>query len=51
MTECAFHPENHATAELGVHDPVVDDRIQIPICDECVEAYDEIQAEYLKGEQ
>lgn len=50
MVECAFHPENHSTAELGVMDPVVQDRITIPICDECVEAYDEIQEQYLEDE-
>ena len=48
MTECAFHPDNHATAELGVTDPLVG-RVTIPICDDCVDAYDEIQQEYLEA--
>ena len=48
MTECAFHPEKHATAELGVKDPLVNDRIAIPICDDCVDSYDKIQKQYLK---
>jgi len=47
MSECAFHPENHATAELGVTDPLVG-RVMIPICDECVNAYDEIQQQHLE---
>jgi len=42
MTECAFHPENHSTAELGVSDPLVEDTIRIPICEECVDAYDNL---------
>lgn len=46
--ECTFHPENHATTELNVHDKVLDDQIQIPICDECVKAYDDLQHQYLK---
>jgi len=48
MSECAFHPQNHATAELNVRDPVVDGQIAIPICDDCVEQYDKVQARYLK---
>jgi hypothetical protein len=28
--------------------PVVDDQISIPICDDCVEGYDKVQARYLK---
>ena len=46
MTECTFCPEEHATAELGVYDPIVGDRIPIPICDGCVESYDDIQEKY-----
>jgi len=49
MSECLFHPDNHATAELGVDDPLAG-RINIPICDQCVNAYDELQAEYLRAE-
>jgi len=51
MSECTFHPDEHATAELNVRDPVVDDQIALPICETCVERYDERQAAYLRDEE
>ena len=42
------HPQTNVKVIYNIEDPVVGDRIQIPICDECVDAYDKVQAQYLR---